>query len=202
MDSKGGSETGLQLWKEIKRSLLLMGRIDSAGMFEPVSSTRHGGKNSSWRREAKHRRSAAGIRAAMKQTLLLRYMQNSACVISKPWLGRGLSEFIVLISVAALKLGEENVQLTPLSCTTELVAPKMKSSSGNEKRDGSQARGGSELAVKGAFDVPNAHCLMPGVCFQMPVHSTEAWPSHGATRGALGGRGERKEGSSILPAQS
>lgn len=139
-----------------------MGRIDSAGMFEPVSSTRHGGKNSSWRREAKHRRSAAGIRAAMKQTFLLRYMQNSACVISKPWLGRGLSEFIVLISVAAFKLGEENVQLTPLSRTTELVAPKMKSSSGNVKQDGSEARGGSELAVKGAFDVPNAHCLMPG----------------------------------------
>lgn len=101
----------------------------------------------------------------MKQRFLLRYMQNSACVISKPWLGRGLSEFIVLISVAALKLGEENVQLTPLSRTTELVAPKMKSSSGNEERDGSEARGGSKLAVKGAFDVPNAHCLMPGVCF-------------------------------------
>lgn len=50
MNSKGGSETGLQLWKEIKRSLLLMGRIDSSGMFEPVSSMRHGGENSSWRR--------------------------------------------------------------------------------------------------------------------------------------------------------
>lgn len=30
----------------------------------------------------------------------------------------------------------------------------------------------------------------------------EAWPSHGATEGALGGSGERKEESSILPAQS
>lgn len=36
----------------------------------------------------------------------------------------------------------------------------------------------------------------------MPMHSMEAGPSHGATEGALGGSGERKEGSSILPAQS
>lgn len=79
VDSKGGSETGLQLWKEIKRSFLLMGRTDSTGVFEPVSSTRHGGKNSSWRRGQAPQEHGWNLKSDKTDIFVMLYAKFSSC---------------------------------------------------------------------------------------------------------------------------